>query len=153
MGRSRARTIYLAGEEVYRKSKTTGDLRLLQAMAAMVAEATKKGKAKPKDAPKTPFAPQELYELMLARVPHIVACEPYNSRWFGALGKKMQATNGLEREDMERLVQWVEGGGLEFGEDWSFSHVIKHFDTWLTKARRTNGSTGVRAGGLERMME
>jgi hypothetical protein len=149
----RTRRIYRAGEEAYQASKASGDLRLLQAMAAMIAEATKKPARKKQDAPKLPFSTKEFYELVLRRVSHIVACEPYNKRWFGALGKKMQDTNGLEREDMERMVQWIEGGGLAFGSDWTFDHVIKHWSTWLVKARSANQSSADSAQNMMEAME
>jgi hypothetical protein len=136
---SRAKTIYLKGLETYKGSKATGDLRMLQATAVMIAEATKPKtrKKKAKDEPTLPFTPRELYELCVERVPHIVACEPYDSGWFGRLGSSLQRIKGLERDDMENLVEWIEVGNLDFGDNWSFGHIVKHIGNWIPRARAT----------------
>jgi hypothetical protein len=139
MIRGRLSKIYKAGRGAFKGTPTPGQDNLLRAMAAMIAEATEMRppakKAKPKDAPKLPFGPGELYEECKARVPHIIACEPYNKRWFSALGKRLQDTVGLQRDDMNAFVSWVEGGGLDFGDSWTFDHVVKHWSTWMAKAR------------------
>lgn len=130
-------TIYRAGVEAFGSRPNAQQEKLLKAIAAMVAEATKKpsAKKKPTEGPKLAVTPKELYEACLERVPHIIACEPYDKGWFGRLGKKLQQTNGLMASDLETFVSWVESGGLEFFTDCTFAHVIKHWDVWIAKAR------------------
>jgi hypothetical protein len=109
---------------------------MLKALSLMLCEATKPArKVKKAEAPKLPFGPGELYEACKTRVPHIIGCEPCDKRWFGRMGKALQATSGLELMDLERFVNWVECGGLEFFEDCTFEHVIKHWGNWVVKAR------------------
>lgn len=115
---------------------TPSEQRMCRAIAAMLAEATKPAKkaTKPKG-PKLPFGPGELYELVLERVPDKVACEPYDKRWFARLGKELQSIKDLRREDMESIVSYIESGGINYFRNASFSHLIKHFSTWLPLAR------------------
>ena len=152
---ARARRIYEAGVAVYKGSPPASADKILKAMALMLDEATKPKKSikqSDKGRPqKLPFSPQALYEECLARVPHIVACEPYDKRWFGRLGKVLQASSGLTAGDMETLVAWIEGGGLDFGDSWSFEHIIKHFPNWMTRAR--GGVTQQASTGPEGFME
>lgn len=150
---ARARRIYEAGVAVYKGNPSASADRLLKAMALMIHEATKpaKKKTKTKAEPTLPFGPKELYEACLARVPHIIACEPYDSRWFGRLGKVLQASKGLSKGDLELLVGWIEGGALDFGDSWSFEHIIKHFPNWMAQAR--GGTTQQAAKGVEGFME
>lgn len=139
---AKTRRIYEAGLQAYPHGRTVGEERLLQAVALMLTEATKpasKAKKK-KDEPVLPFGPKELYEACLERVPHVIGCEPYDRRWFGRMGKALQATSGLEREDLERFLGWVESGGLSFFSDCTFEHVIKHWGTWIVKARGNLGT-------------
>ena len=130
-------TIYRAGVEAFGSRPNAQQEKLLKAIAAMMAEATKKPstRKKPTEGPKLAVTPKELYEACLERVPHIIACEPYDKSWFGRLGKKLQQTNGLRADDLEKFVSWVESGGLEFFSDCTFAHVIKHWDVWIVKAR------------------
>ena len=149
--RSRARNIYkVAVDGAYGdKPPTATEKKLLSAIALMVAEATKKPpakKKKPKDAPKLPFGPGELYDDMLARVSDVVGLEPYNKQWFPRLGKAMQNTVGLVAEDKEIFVAWIEAGGLDFFEDVTFEHVIKHWANWIAKARKGDMP---QSGGIE----
>jgi hypothetical protein len=107
---------------------------MLRAIAAMV-NWKQPAKTK-KEAPKLPFGPGELYELCLERVPTKLACVPYDKGWFARLGKVLQQTNGLEREDMDRVVRWIEDGGIDYMESASFAHLIKHWNNWVTRARQ-----------------
>ncbi len=155
MTRSRTSRVYQAGRGAFKGTPTRGQDNLLRAMAAMVAEATqilkptKAVKKKEADKPPLPFGPGELYELVKERVPHIIACEPYNKLWFGRLGNTLQNTNGLVKDDLEVFVAWVEGGGLEFFTDCTFAHVIKHWDVWITKARSGGQLRGMVNQGAE----
>jgi len=151
----RAKCIYEAGLPAYGGEPPPSAQKMMKAIALMLAEATKpkKKKAATKNEGATlAFGPGELYEACLARVPHIIACEPYDQRWFGRLGKVLQASKGLTADDLETLVAWIEGGALDFGSNWSFSHVIKHFPNWMAQARQ--GGSGQQAGqGPEGYME
>lgn len=146
MTRSRISRVYKAGRGAFKGTPTEGQDNLLRSMAAMIAEATnmrpqQKAKKGVQDGPKLPFGPKALYEACLQRVPHIIACEPYNKAWFGRLGKALQNTNGLREDDLEAFVSWVENDGLSWFEDCTFAHVIKHWDVWITKARGDHGGT------------
>lgn len=154
MASAKTKRIYEAGAAAYKGSPPAPADRMLKAIALMLTEATKK-RVVEKDKPrpqKLPFSPQALYELCLERVPHIIACEPYDKRWFGRLGKELQATSGLEQADLERFVGWVEGGGLEFFPDVTFAHVIKHWGTWIVKAR-SGGQAKQQGAGPESFMK
>jgi hypothetical protein len=153
MSRSRVSRVYKAGRGAFVGTPTSGQDNLLRAMAAMVAEATQiikptaKVKKEAQDKPKLPFGPGELYDACLQRVPHIIACVPYNKTWFGRLGKALQNTDGLREDDLETFVSWVENDGLDWFHNCTFAHVIKHWDGWIVKARAgvMSGNTGVSA--------
>jgi len=151
ISRSKAKRVYEAGAAVYKGSPPAAQEKLLKAIALMICEAAKPAsKVKKAEQEPLPFGPGALYELCLNRVPHIIACTPYDKRWFARLGKELQSTEGLEYADMERFVSWVESGGLGFFTDCTFAHVIKHWTTWLPKARKAVGSTGTK--GFEEFM-
>ena len=153
---ARAKRIYEAGVVAYNGTAPANADKMLKAIALMLDEATKKParKAATKDSGATlPFGPGELYEAVKARVPHIIACEPYSAAWFGRLGKVLKDSKGLKREDMDLLVAWIEGGALDFGNSWSFSHVIKHFDNWIAQARNEGGAAQQTGRGAEDFME
>ena len=108
---------------------------MIDAIAAMLA-APKAAKEKT-PADKLVFSPGEFYAVLKERAGHIVLCEPVESRLFGQLGRKLQQTSGLEREDLDRIVSWIEAGGLRNwpGGQPTFEHAVKHFGKWLTYAR------------------
>ena len=107
---------------------------MIRAVAVMLAAP----KAKPEKTPaaKLPFSPGEFYAVLKERAGHIVLCDPVESRLFGQLGRKLQQTSGLETADLDRIVSWIEAGGLK---NWpmqpTFEHAVKHFGKWLQYAR------------------
>ena len=135
MTRTRHSKIYQAGLKAYDKPTPAQD-RMLKAFSLMLAEATKpRAAAKKKAQPTLPFGPGELYDAMLERVSHKVGLEPYNKMWFGRMGKQLQNTVPLVKADMETFIGWIEAGGLDFFPECTFEHVIKHWATWIVKAR------------------
>ena len=152
MTRSRTTRVYRAGVDTFVHRPTPAQDAMLRAMAAMIAESTnitkptKAVKKKEADLPPLAFGPGELYELVKERVPHVIACEPYNKNWFGRMGKVLRDTNGLVKDDLETFVAWVEAGGLDFFNSCTFPHVIKNWGTWIVKARsNTMSPTGMGA--------
>src|SRR5690606_7263289 len=82
------------------------------------------------------FSPAEFYSELKRRAGHIVLCEPVKSSAFGRLGRVLQQTSGLEREDLDRVVSWIEAGGLRnWKQQPTFEHAVKHFNNWLSYAR------------------
>ena len=100
------------------------------------APAPKKGK-KDVSVPALPFGPGELHKEMLARAGHIVLCEPVEARLFGFMGKRLQGISGLERADLDRVVDWIACGGLSwwtFGRP-TFEAACNNIGKWIMSAR------------------
>lgn len=152
---AKAKRIYEAGVVAYKGSPPAAADKMLKAIALMLTEATKPAKRVKKEQQEVvlPFGPKELYEACLENVPHIIGCEPYNARWFGRIGLKLQATNGLRADDLDAFIGWVLCGGLDFGSDWNFEHVIKHWENWIVKARNHYSTGSLSSAGPEEFMK
>lgn len=109
---------------------------LIEAFAAMLAAPAAKKQSKDPDAPKLPFAPQVLFEAVRQRVPNVVACDAVESSIFGRLGKALKGIPGLVVEDVDRLVSWIEAGGMA---GWpvqpTFQMVVANIGKYLSWAR------------------
>jgi hypothetical protein len=143
---ARAKELLALGRAAY----DTGGGDMLAAIAVMLAAPPKARKRRDYDETKLPFGPRELHQLMLKRIPHLVLCEPVEGRLFGYLGKRLQMINGLERDDMDRLVSWLEAGALSYwASQPTFEHVCQHIGKWVTTAREWDkrGRQQLRKGG------
>lgn len=90
----------------------------------------------PADVAKLAFSPNALYQELRTRVPHLVVCEPVQHRLFGFLGNQLKGLGGLEPADCERVVSWIEAGGLA---SWTvqpvFAHVVQNIGKFVAYAR------------------
>lgn len=113
---------------------------LVHAFAAMLDKAlppSTRRKRTAKDDSSLAFSPGELHQALLQHChPEHVLCEPYNSSDFGLLGRNLKKLQGLQRQDMTRLVDWFLNGGTK---SWTvkptFAHVAKGVSKYITWAR------------------
>ena len=129
------------------------EVALIDAVAAMIAQADVQRRRKPEaeaSAP-LPFSPNELYAQLKARVSDKVALYPVEHRLFGFLGGKLKAIVGLEAADAERVVSWIEAGGLA---NWTtqptFAHIVQNIGKFVAYARTWDqrGRQQIRRGQL-----
>lgn len=137
--RQRAKELYEKGLACFQGEPSTSDEDLVLAIAVMLDTAlpAPRRKTHTKSSSPLPFSPQELHKLMLASChPELVICEPYKSTDFGILGRNLKQVSGLELADMERLVAWIQGGGMK---GWSvqptWSHICRGVDKYISWAR------------------
>ena len=148
------------GLEVYRAPLPEDPFEsMIAAVAAMLTKADIQRRRKPEklvDEVRLPFSPHEFYSQLRSRVSHLVITEPVENRLFGYLGGRLKQIGGLQREDMERVIGWIEAGGLR---EWkvmpTFKHVVTNIDkfiayarAWDSKGRQTIGR-GMRNVGLD----
>lgn len=148
---SRADQLYRVGEKAWEKAYEFDEqLAILAGVAAMLAEATRpKSSRKAKDAPVLPVSPAVLYEAVRDHCEQVL-CVPYNKRWFGMLGRAMQAVDGFEAADVERLVAWIQSGALNgWPTQLTFDHVIKHLPAFIMRARSYEGGAGSAAPSVD----
>lgn len=131
--RSRAYRLYRVGCEAITTMPRVGysesELALM-AIAAMLAEATKK--PTPKAKPKSLVAPRVAFEII--RASGAVDCDPVDQRWFGRLGKEL-AMLQLTEADLGLIADYLSCGGWK-GERPTFGKIIK----WLPElAARAKG--------------
>lgn len=108
---------------------------MVNAFAAMLATPAAT-KVKP-DRPKLAFTAQELHAALKSRVPHIVVTDLVNGQSFGAANKKLHGISGLTAEDLPRLIDWIEAGGLAWRTQSAptFQLVAYKIEQWLNTAR------------------
>ena len=112
---------------------------MIGAVAAMLAKADvqrRRKVEKPDTGERLPFSPHEFYTQLRARAGHLVITEPVENRLFGYLGGRLKSITGLERDDMDRVIGWIEAGGTR---KWTvmptFKHVVTNFDKFVAYAR------------------
>lgn len=146
---ARAKELLAVGLAAYEKAPNDGPA-MVYAIAAMLAAPAKSRTRRADDPSKLPFSPQELHQALLARVGDKVLCTPVEGRLFGYLGRRLQQINGLERDDLDRVVSYFECGGWNF---WStqptFEHVCHHIGKLVTTAREWDkrGRQTLKRGG------
>jgi hypothetical protein len=108
---------------------------LIAALAAMLA-APAATKAKP-ERPKLAFTAQQLHAALKDRVSHIVVTDLVNGQAFGAANKKLHGISGLTPDDLPRLIDWIEAGGLAWMTQSAptFQLVAYKIEQWLNNAR------------------
>jgi hypothetical protein len=116
---------------------------VLGGVAAMLDEATKpKAKKAKGEEPTLVISPKELFETIRDLCGSRVLCEPYDSKWFGRVGKALKDIPDLQVEDRLALVGWINSGALD---KWpvkpNFGHCIKHLSSWIASARRYRTGT------------
>lgn len=107
------------------------------AVAAMLAEAGRKGKPAAADEPRLAVSPRALFQAVVERCPDKVLCDPVDGRWFGRLGGVLKQLPDFEQADVERLCAWLAAGGCR---TWptgvpTFGHLITQLDKWVAFAR------------------
>jgi hypothetical protein len=147
MSRPRAAVIYEVGIEAY-KSTLPDDEPLIRAIACMIAEATKKQPRKQPAKSKAPFPPADFFEMF--KDSDYFALDTIQSSMYGRAGKMLSEIKDVTLEDVELVIEWVEGGGLEW---WSVKpaakHIVNNFPTWLAQAKAA-GAKGPDIGKLVR---
>src|SRR5688500_15259978 len=119
---------------------TVGHQAVIAAVAVMLAAVElprgRRAVKAPADVAKLAFSPNALYQELRTRVPHLVVCEPVQHRLFGHLGAQLKGMSGLEPQDCERVVSWIEAGGLA---SWTvqpvFAHVVQNIGKFIGYAR------------------
>ncbi len=116
---------------------TDSQEKMLRAICTIVAEATKRPSTarKPPEAV-LPFGPTEVHQRLLNEASEHVSVATYDGRSFGRLGKTLQSINDLQKDDLDKLIVWLQRGGVRHWDtppNWD--HCIKHFVSWLTQAR------------------
>lgn len=146
---TRREAILRAGIKALGGTASASDVRVTEAVAAMLAEALCKVprvKKPPADLSTLPYGPGQVFEQLEAHCADIIQLRPYETNSFGRLGKAMARIQGLELADLERVTSWVQSGGLA---TWpvtvTWAHVCKHYANWVGYARawEAKGSRGV----------
>lgn len=147
MPKRREQTLFELGckafEQHSKQKMALVDKAYMYAMATMLAEATKKPTKKKKaDETVLVISPKEMYETIRDNCGDKVACEPYDSRWFGRLGSRLKDIPDLERGDLQRLVSFINGSGISFWKTtFTFGHLIKWLPEMIAKARKEQRGT------------
>jgi len=118
----------------YAEDRSTIEEDFITSIAAMLDEATKKSSAKKKQ-PALPFPPQDVFEGLKEVAPTMLEYE-YTKTTFGRLGTVLRQIPNLKKTDLERMLDWVRAGGL----DWwtrriSFDKAVPHVKEWILNAR------------------
>lgn len=131
----RAKELAELGQLAYSRSNKSEYPALIDAIAVMLAAPAASKKAKYAD-DSLPFTPKDMHERLHATVGDKVMCFPYQGASFGRLGKTLHDIPGLEVADLDRLVGWIEAGGLEFWKGvCTFQHVVTNCPKWFAVAR------------------
>lgn len=125
------------GLEVLGEDPGSLESRLVRAVAAIVAEATKPKTKGRTDESKLAVPPRTLFDAIRREAADKVLCEPIDGRWFGRLGAALKQLPSFGPADVELLIGWLNAGGCA---TWptgvpSFSHLITHLDKWTAFAR------------------
>lgn len=138
-GLTRAQIFERAGLQAFDKAGagTVQSKRLIAAFASMLDAAISKPKTKRTiDTGALPFGPKQLFDELEKRCSEIIQLRPYDGASFGRLGRSMAHIQGLEIGDLDRVVSWIESGGLSTWPNTpTWTHVCKHFTTWVAYAR------------------
>lgn len=120
------------------------EAKLLQAIAVMIAEATKKPTKKKKAASdsKLPFSPGEIHRRLFAECNAFTNFETYDSGSFGRLGRDLDRIRPkCTAEDVGYLVEWIKDGGIDH---WcplpTWKDACRHMPNWIARAREWAGS-------------
>jgi hypothetical protein len=89
------------------------------------------------------ITPKGLFDALEASCAHIIQLRPYSPGSFGRLGKELAACRDIEPTDLERLVAWINGGGLStWPTKVTWGHVCKHWLSWIAQARAWEAKSG-----------
>lgn len=112
---------------------------IVSAFAAMLSAtpaASGTRRRKPADGPTLPFSPQALHQEMVARVSDKVSMELVAGSLYGRLGANLKSIPGLEADDLDRLVSWIEAGAFDgYPHQMTFQTVVVKIDKYLSLAR------------------
>jgi hypothetical protein len=139
---TRLETLTKLGIGTFEHSKATNAKAIIEAVAAMIDYATAKPGQKPrvprdKDTiAKLPFGPRAVFDALEQSCSDVIQMRPYDSLSFGRLGKAMCGIQGLEADDLVRVVSWINSGGLAtWPNQVTWSHVCRHLPNWIAYAR------------------
>jgi hypothetical protein len=139
--KSRSERLYAVGLEAWGVEE---DCPLLRGIAAMIDEATKPAtKRAPKETKPVVFAPANVFDALEEHCAHKIQLRPYDNRTFPALARTIASMPELEGTDLDKLCDWINGGGL----DWykgsaTWNHAVKNFATWIQAARSWSANRG-----------
>ena len=136
---NRLEAIQQAGLKAIGVDASSAHKKLVLAMGAMIAEAVGRPR-KPKAAPdlsKLPYSPGQVFEELEKHCSDVIQLRPYETASFGRLGKSMAGIVGLELADLHRVTSWIQSGALAWWtQTITWSHVVRHYPTWVGYARR-----------------
>lgn len=82
------------------------------------------------------ITPKALFDALEASCGDVIQLRPYSPGSFGRLGKELAACRDIEAGDLERLVAWINSGGLgTWPTKVTWAHVCKHWLSWIAQAR------------------
>jgi hypothetical protein len=132
--RSRAYRIYKVGANAIGREPEdddgTGVLSGLKAIAVMLDEATRKPTRK-KHEPDTLVSPRRAFEIL--RSSGAIDCDPVDRRWFGRLGKELEALK-LTEADVNQIADYLSEGGW-VGARPDMGKVISYLSALATRAK------------------
>lgn len=126
---------------------------VLHGVAAMLALAERR--RKPKPAPpeklKLPFTSTKLFNELHER--GIANFETYDKGSFGRLNKALARVSGIEYEDLNKLLDFIEGVIVPFlrskGTELTWDLCVRRTPTWIEKARARNNGKPEQNGGAK----
>jgi hypothetical protein len=113
-------------------------VRAFAAMLDLAVRTSRPAKAKKEAAPSEPmpYGPKEVFDGFDRHCGHIIQLRPYDASTFGRLGQLMKRIKGLELDDCDRVVAWVQSGGLStWPNQVTWTHVVRHYANWVAYAR------------------
>ncbi len=148
---ARAKQLFELGLKTFNDDDGSNATGLIKAFAVMLSAPAPSRKALAAEAgPALPFSVQEMHQMLLARVGHLVVCDLVNGSVFGHLGRKLKGIAGLTRADLDHLVSWIEAGGLAWMTTQpTFQSIVHNCDKWFATAREWDrrGRQTLRRGG------
>jgi hypothetical protein len=89
------------------------------------------------------ITPKALFDALEANCAHIVQLRPYAPGSFSRLGRELAKCTSIEPTDLERLVAWINSGGLStWPTTVTWGHVCKHWLSWIAQARAWEATSG-----------
>ena len=108
---------------------------LLQAVARMLAYNKRPTRAKPAKIPAGPAKGIQA-RMQLEVDPDYLRVGTYDAGDLRLLDTKIGSIHDFSDEDVTKLIDWINDGGLSFWETTpNFTHLVKHFTNWVDQAR------------------
>ena len=122
---------------------------MIAAVAAIVAAGTapKQRKAAVEGSPsgKAALNVSQVFDALEAGCSEVIQLRPYARASILRFGAVLAGIQGLEVADLDRVVSWIQAGGLRWWTDKqipiTWESVVKAFPTWVARARAWEASS------------